>query len=127
MLPGHVAEPATMEHLRQLTGIEQPTQQNLLEQLAQLTGAQSPDSATAYDLLQQPSQGMLLDDKHAGYEPGLSREYLEPEQTPGINRAQEGGIHGHDETSPLFERTQDTEQTREQEIVHDIAHDSFSR
>ncbi len=115
-----------MEHLRQLTGVEQPAQQNLLEQLEQLTGAQSPDSTTTHDLLQQLSQGGLLDE-HAGHEPGLSREYPEPEQTPGINRAHEGGIHGHDETSPLFERTQDTEQKREQEIVHDIAHDSFSR
>jgi hypothetical protein len=116
-----------MEHLRQLTGVEQPAQQNLLEQLAQLTGAQSPDSATAYDLLQQLNQAVLLDDEHAGHEPGLSREYLEPEQTPGIDRTHGGGIHGHDEMSPIFERTQDTEQTREQEIVHDITYDSFSR
>jgi len=116
-----------MEHLRQLTGVEQPAQQNLLDQLAQLTGAQSPDSATTHDLLQQSNQGVLLDDEHAGHEPGLSREYAEPEQTPGIDRAHGGGVNSHDETSPIFERTQDTEQTREQEIVQDIEHDSFSR
>jgi hypothetical protein len=123
---GRVAETATMEHLRQLTGVEQPAQQNLLEQLEQLTGAQSPGSATSHDLLRQLSQGGLLDE-HAGHEPGLSREYLEHERTPGSNREHEAGIHGHDEVSPLFERTSDKEQTREQEIVHDIAHDVFSR
>lgn len=127
VLPGRVAEPATMEHLRQLTGVEQSPQQNLLEQLEQLTGAQSPGSATRQDLLQQLSQGGLLDDERAGHEPGLTKESLEQERTPGINRAHGGGIHGHDETLPLFERTQDTERTREQEIVHDIAHDVFSR
>jgi hypothetical protein len=126
MLPGRVAEPSTMEHLRQLTGVEQPAQQNLLDQLAQLTGAQSPDSAPTHDLLQQLNQSRLPDEQ-VGHELGLSREYLEPEQTQGIKREPEVGIHGHNETSPIFERTQDTEQTREQEIVHDIAHDSFSR
>jgi hypothetical protein len=115
-----------MDGLRQLTGVEQSTQQNSLEQLAQLTGAQSPDKATSQDLLQQLNQGGLLDER-AGHEPGLSREYPEHERTPGSNREHEGGIYGHDETSPIFERTQDTEQTREQEIAHDIAHDSFSR
>jgi hypothetical protein len=127
MLPGRVAEPSTLEHLRQLTGVEQPAQQNLLDQLAQLTGAQSPDSVPTHELLQQLSQGGLLDGERAGHDPGLSKEYPEPEQTPGIDRTHEGVIHGHDETSKLFERTQDKEQTREQEIVHDIAHDSFSR
>jgi hypothetical protein len=126
MLPGRVAEPSTMEHLRQLTGVEQPAQQNLLDQLAQLTGAQSPDSAPTHDLLQQLNEGELYDE-HAGHEPGLSREYQEPEQTPGIDRTHGGGFNSHDETSQLFERTQDKEQTREQEIVHDIAHDSLSR
>jgi hypothetical protein len=126
MLPGRVAKPSTMEHLRQLTGVEQPAQQNLLDQLAQLTGAQSPDSVTSQDLLQQLNEGGLHDE-HAGHEPGLSRKYQEPEQTQGIKREHEVGIYGHNETSPIFERTQDTEQTREQEIVHDIAHDSFSR
>ena len=126
MLPGRVAEPTTFEHLRQLTGVEQPAQQNLLEQLAQLTGAQSPDLATSQNLLQQLNQSRLPDE-HVGREPGLSREYPETEQTPGSNREHEGGIRGHSETSPLFERTQDTEQTREPEMVHDISHDSFSR
>ena len=115
-----------MEHLRQLTGVEQPAQQNLLDQLAQLTGAQSPDSAPTHDLLQQLNQSRLPDEQ-VGHELGLSREYLEREQTPGIDRAHGGRVNSHDETSQLFERTQGTEQTREQEIVHDIAHDSFSR
>jgi hypothetical protein len=115
-----------MDHLRQLTGVEQPAQQNLLDQLTQLTGAQSPGSVTSQDFLRQLSQGGLLDER-AGHEPGLSREYPEHEQTLGSNREHEGGIRGHDETSPLFERTQDIEQTREPEIIHDIAHDSFSR
>ncbi len=126
MLPGRVAEPSTMEHLRQLTGVEQPAQQNLLDQLAQLTGAQSPDSVTSQDLLQQLNEGGLHSE-HEGHEPGLSRKYQEPEQTQGIKREHEVGIYGHNETSPIIERTQDTEQTREQEIVRDIAHDSFSR
>ncbi len=126
VLSGRVAEPSTMDHLRQLTGVEQPAQQNLLDQLTQLTGAQSPGSVTSQDFLRQLSQGGLLDER-AGHEPGLSREYPEHEQTLGSNREHEGGIRGHDETSPLFERTQDIEQTREPEIIHDIAHDSFSR
>jgi len=126
VLPGHVAEPTTIEHLRQLTGVEHPAQQSLLEQLAQLTGAELPDSVPTHELLQQLSQGGLLDER-AGHELGLSKEYPEPEQTPGLDRTYEGVIHGHDETSPIFKRTQDTDQTREQEIVHDIAHDSFSR
>lgn len=99
LLPGRVAEPSALEHLRQLTGVEQPAQLNLLDQLAQLTGAQSPDSVTSQDLLQQLNEGDYMTSTR-GTNPAS------PESIRSLNRHRGSNANMRSESTTTMKRHQ---------------------